>query len=67
MRFDFERARPAIADIDDAGVFSRSLQDELAARRQALQMDARRFIRAVLAPHHAENAEFGQGRLATAE
>src|SRR3954454_3531966 len=27
-------------------------------------MNARRFIRAVLAPHHAEDAEFGQGRLA---
>jgi hypothetical protein len=30
-------------------------------------MYARRFIRAVLAPHHAEDAEFGECRLALAE
>src|SRR4051794_6274454 len=28
-------------------------------------MDARRFVGAVLAPHHAEDAELGVGRLAT--
>ena len=43
------------------------LHDQFAARGQALQMNAGRFVRAVLAPHHAENAEFGQRRLATAE
>ena len=35
-----------------------------AARRQAFEMDPRRFVRAVLRPHHAENAELGQIRLA---
>src|ERR1039458_6207514 len=30
-------------------------------------MDARRFVGAVLAPHHAEDAEFGKGRLASAQ
>ena len=67
MRFDFEGACPAIADVDNARILARSLQDKLATRRQPLQVNARRFVRTMLAPHHAENAEFGQGRLAIAE
>ncbi len=67
VRFDLERAGPAVADVDDAGVLSRALQDELAARGQPLQVHARGFVGAVLAPHHAEDAEFGQGGLASAE
>src|SRR6266404_543217 len=61
MRFDFEGAGPAIADINHAGVFTRPLQHAARVRGQPLQMRARRFIGAVLAPHHAEDAKFGQG------
>src|SRR5579863_10230645 len=67
MRFDFEGTRPAITDVDDARVLARPLHDATAAGGQPLQMHARRFVRAVLTPHHAENAEFGDGRLASAE
>ena len=41
VRFDLERACPAVADIDDAGVLARALHHQLAARRQPLQMHAR--------------------------
>ncbi len=41
VRFDFEGAGPAVADIDDAGIFARSLDDQLAARGQTLQVNAR--------------------------
>src|SRR5713226_979312 len=67
VRLDFERAGPAIAKIDDAGIFPWPLHDQLTARGQTLQVNARRLIRAVLAPHHAENAKFGPRRLASAE
>ncbi len=67
VRLDLEGAGPAIADIDDAGILARALQHQLAARGQPLQMHARRFVGAVLAPHHAEDAEFGEGGLASAQ
>ncbi len=67
VRLDFERAGPAVANVNDARVFSRPLHDQLAARRQPLQVNPRRFIRAVLAPHHAEDAKLGPRRLASAE
>ena len=59
VRFDFESGDQAVANVDDAGVFSRSLDDQLAADRQALQMDLAGFVGAVLAPHHAEDAQLG--------
>src|ERR1039458_6057157 len=67
VRLDFERAGPSVANIDDASVFTRPLDDQLAARGQALQVNARRLIGTMLAPHHAENAEFGPRGLASAE
>ena len=67
MRFDLEGAGPAIADIDDARVLARPLHDATAAGGQLLQMHARTLVGAVLAPHHAEDAELGDGRLASAE
>ncbi len=56
VRFDFESGDEAVADVDDAGVFAGALHDELAARGQALQVNFARFVGAVLAPHHAEDA-----------
>ena len=67
MRLDLESAGPAIPDVDDAGILARSLDYAAAAGGQALQMDARRLVGAVFAPHHAEDAEFGEGRLASAQ
>ena len=57
---DLEGAGPAVADVDNAGVFSRPLHHALAARRQPLQVDAGGLIGAVLAPHHAVNSQLGQ-------
>src|SRR5260370_3241793 len=64
VRFDLEGGDQAVADIDDAGVFARALHDELAPRGQALQVDFARFVGAVFAPHHAENAQLGNVRVA---
>ena len=62
-----EGAGPAVANVDDSRVLSGPLQHALAARRQSLQMNARRLVGAMLAPHHTENAEFGDRWLAPAE
>src|ERR1700674_5778799 len=67
MRLDFECAGPAVADVNDSGILPRPLHHQLAAGRQALQVNARRLIRTVLAPHHAEDAKFGPRGLASAE
>src|SRR5208282_4019714 len=67
VRFDFERAGPTLANVNDAGIFTRPLYHQLAARGQTLQVNARRLIGAVLAPHHAEDAEFGGRGLPSAE
>ncbi len=64
VRFDFERRDQPVADVHDAGVFARPLHDELTPRGQAPQVNLARFVGAVLAPHHAENAELGDVRLA---
>ena len=64
VRFDFEGRNEAVANVDDAGVFSRALHHELPACGQALQVDFTRFIGAVLAPHHAKDAQLGDVRVA---
>ena len=64
VRLDFENGDEAIADVDDACVFARPLHHVRTARRQPLQMHARGFVGAVLAPHHAEDAQFGEVRIA---
>src|SRR5262249_37449898 len=58
----FENPRLTIADIDHTGVFARAVDDSFACGWQAFEMDARRLIRAVLAPHHRNQAELGEGR-----
>src|SRR5260370_42226937 len=67
MRLDLESAGPAITDVDNAGILTGPLQHTAAARGQAFQVDARGFVGAVLAPHHAEDAKLGKCRLASAE
>ena len=58
-----DRGQP-FADIDDTGVLARAADHPGRFRRQAPQPFARRFIGAMLAPHHRENAELGDVGLA---
>ena len=57
-----EHDRLAVADIDHAGVLARPLDHPRRLGRQAPQMDARGFVRAVLVPHRRENPELGEAR-----
>ena len=41
VRFDFERACPAVTNVDDAGILPRSLDYALAPGGQAFQMNFR--------------------------
>src|SRR5208337_4479044 len=67
VRLDLECASPAVADVDDAGILARPLHHQFAARGKTLQVNTRRFIGAVFAPHHAEDAEFGPRGFASAK
>ena len=60
VALDLEGAGPAVAHVDDAGVFARPLDDAVALGGQTLEMDAAGLVGAVLAPHHAVDAEFGE-------
>src|SRR5438105_3747273 len=65
VRLDLEGANPAFANINDAGILARALYHHFRARGQPLQVNFGRFVRAVLAPHHAEDSELRQrGRAA---
>ncbi len=59
-----EDHRLPIADIDNAGVLARPADHPGRLRRQPLEPALRGLVRAVLAPHHREHAEFGQARRA---
>ena len=54
----------AVADVDHAGILARAADHPRRRRRQLLQMDARALVGAMLRPHHREDAELGQVRLA---
>ena len=64
VRFDLEGDDVAAADIDDAGIFAGALHHEFAAGGELLEVQARAFVGAVLAPHDAEDAELGVAGLA---
>src|SRR5262249_18717283 len=64
VRLHLEDDRLAVADVDDAGVLARPLDDARPARRQPAQVNARRLARALRAPHHREDAEPGVRRQA---
>jgi hypothetical protein len=57
VALDLERDRLAVAEVDDAGVLSRPLQDSLAARRKPLQQPGRVLVGAVLRPEEREDGE----------
>ena len=52
VAFHLENGGVAVADIDYAGVLARALQHPRRFGRQLAQMRARRFVGAMLAPHH---------------
>ncbi len=62
--FDFERSNQTVADIDNTGVFARALNHLLAANWQPFQVNLAGFIGAVFAPHHAENPQLRDVRVA---
>src|SRR5262245_15708580 len=64
VRLDFEDGRQAVAYVDRARVFARTLYDAAAGRRQLPEMDPRALIAAVLGPHDGKNAKLGEGGLA---
>ena len=66
VAFHFESDRPAVTDIDDPGVFfARFDEDGGAGGGEFFQLTLGVFIGAMLAPHHGENAEFGEVGIAT--
>ena len=63
--FNLERDYPAAANADDSRVLARSLNHILTFGGEFAQVKSRAFVRAMLAPHHAEHAQLGIGWLAS--
>ncbi len=66
VRLDLEGHRPAVADVDHAGVLTdagehRGLHLVGGGLTEVAQMHLRRLVRAVLAPHHRVHRELGVG------
>ena len=64
VRLDLERDRPALADVEHAGVLAHAHHQVLLHRGRDLlaelaQVDLRRLVGAVLAPHHRVHRELG--------
>jgi len=57
VRFDLEHDRPALADVDHAGVLARALDDPRAAARQPAEEGLGGLVGAVLRPEHADHPE----------
>ena len=64
VRLHLEHRAETIPDVDRAGVFARPLNHLRAGRRQASEVNARRLVRAVLRPHHADDPELCVARQA---
>ena len=64
VRFDLEGAGPAVAHVDDARVFAGPLDDTVAFGGQALEVRPAGLVGAMLAPHHAVNAQLSERRRA---
>jgi hypothetical protein len=63
VRLDLEGHRDAFAEVEDAGVLSRPLEDTLALRGQPLQKRRRVLVAAVLGPEEREDGELEMVRL----
>ena len=57
-----EDAGEPVADVDDAGILARPLDDPGRLGRQFAQMQTRGFVGTMLVPHGRENAELGEAR-----
>jgi hypothetical protein len=64
VAFDLERDRLALAEVDDAGVLARALEDAGRRGREALQEERRVLVGAVLRPEQREDRELEVVRLA---
>jgi hypothetical protein len=64
VALDLERDRLPVAEVDDAGVLSRPLEDPLAARRQPLQQRCGVLVAAVLGPQQREDGQLEVVRVA---
>ena len=64
MRLHLENRRLTIANVDDARILPRAANHPLGLGRQLLEVQARALVRAMLAPHHGEDAQFEQIGLA---
>ena len=66
MRFHLEGHGPTVADVDDAGVLADTGEHAGAhlvggGLTEVAQVHLRRFVRAVLAPHHRVHRQLGVG------
>jgi hypothetical protein len=57
VALDLEGHRLALAEVDDARVLTRPLQDALALGREAAQQERRVLVSAVLRPEEGENGQ----------
>jgi hypothetical protein len=64
VALDLEGDGLALAEVDDARVLARALEDARAARREAAQQRRRVLVRAVLRPEQREDGELEVVRLA---
>jgi hypothetical protein len=64
VRLDLERDGRPVAEIEDAGVLARPLEDALAGGRQPLQERRRVLVAAVLRPEQGEDRELEMVRVA---
>ena len=64
MALDLERDRLAVAEVDDARVLARALEDARRVGREALQQERRVLVPAVLRPEEREDGELEVVRLA---
>jgi hypothetical protein len=64
VALDLEGDRLAVAEVDDAGVLARALEDPRRLGREALQEERRVLVAAVLGPEEREDGELEVVRLA---
>jgi hypothetical protein len=64
VRLHLERDGDAVAQVEDAGVLARALEDALAVRGQPLEERRRMLVAAVLGPEEREDRELEVVRVA---
>jgi len=67
VRLDLERDREPVAEIEDAGVLARPLEDALAAGREAAEERGGVLVPAVLGPQEREDRQLEVVRVAAEE